>query len=155
MAIIESGGANTASLTFALRRLGVESHLTADAGRIRAASHVILPGVGAAGDAMSRLRRAGLDELIPTLRQPLLGICLGMQLLHESSDEGGTRCLGVIPGRARRLEATPGRPVPHMGWNTLEGFGASPLLAGIDEGAYAYFVHSYALGPGVATQAPK
>ncbi len=153
VAIIESGGANTASLMFALRRLGAESHLTADPERIRAASHVILPGVGAAADAMTRLGRARLDGLIPTLRQPVLGICLGMQLLHESSDEGATRCLGVIPGRAQRLEPAPGRPVPHMGWNTLEGLAASPLLAGIDEGAYAYFVHSYALGLGAATLA--
>ena len=151
--IVANGGANTASLQFALQRLGARSEVSADPARIRGATHVILPGVGAAADAMSRLRRGSLDELIPSLPQPVLGICLGMQLLHAASDEGDTTCLGVLPGRARRLEAAERRPVPHMGWNTLEGRRESPLLEGIAEGAYAYFVHSYALDPGGATLA--
>jgi glutamine amidotransferase len=153
IAIVASGGANTASLQFALQRLQVASAVTADAAEIRAASHVILPGVGAAADAMSRLRRCGLDALIPTLRQPVLGICLGMQLLYESSQEGETRCLGIIPGRAARFLPVEGRPVPHMGWNTLDIRRPCALLAGLADGDYAYFVHSYALDVSAATVA--
>lgn len=151
--IIASGGANLASLQFALERLHVPCCVSADQERIRAATHVILPGVGAAADAMQRLCRAGLDQLIPTLRQPVLGICLGMQLLYESSAEGQTRCLGLIPGRAERFPDAPGLPVPHMGWNTLDIARASPLLAGLGAGDYAYFVHSYALPVGPETVA--
>ncbi|HMK85741.1 MAG TPA: imidazole glycerol phosphate synthase subunit HisH [Steroidobacteraceae bacterium] len=143
--IVASGGANIASLQFALERLHEPSHLSSDAKRIREATHVILPGVGAAADAMARLRRHGLDEVLPDLTQPVLGICLGMQLLFQASEEGDTLCLGVIPGVAVRLEQAPGRPVPHMGWNTLSIERRSPLLEGLKEGDYAYFVHSYAL----------
>ena len=143
--IIASGGANIASLQFALERLGVAATLTADAVRIRSATHVILPGVGAAADAMQRLRAAGLDRVITALRQPVLGICLGMQLLHAASDEGSTECLGIIPGRATRFRAAPDLPVPHMGWNTLVRCRDSALLEGIEDGAHVYFVHSYAL----------
>jgi glutamine amidotransferase len=143
--IIASGGANIASLQYALQRLDTPSEVSADPERIRAASHVILPGVGAAADAMARLRRGDLHAVIPTLRQPVLGICLGMQLLFESSEEGEATCLGVIPGRASLLAAAPGLPVPHMGWNTVEALRSHPLLAGLESGHYAYFVHSYAL----------
>jgi glutamine amidotransferase len=149
--IIESGGANIASLKFALERLGAESEVTADPGRIAAAGRVILPGVGAAADAMSRLRSTGLDRLIRTLTQPVLGICLGMQLLFESSEEGPADCLGVIPGRACRFPEAPGRPVPHIGWNTFKPACSSALLAGLEADCYAYFVHSYALEAGAAT----
>jgi len=145
VAIIASGGANTASLQFALQRLGAASLVSADAAQIRAASHIILPGVGAAADAMSRLRRQGLDTVIPSLRQPVLGVCLGMQLLYEASEEGHAGCLGIIPGRAVRFAPAAGRPVPHMGWNTLAIEQPSALLEGIHQGDYAYFVHSYAL----------
>jgi glutamine amidotransferase len=143
--IVANGGANIASLQFALERLNVPSMVSGDPEIIGAASHVILPGVGAAANAMSRLRRDGLDDVIPKLRQPVLGICLGMQLLYESSDEGDTRCLGIIPGRATRFIEAQGRPVPHIGWNTVEIGRDSPLLAGIGGDEYAYFVHSYAL----------
>jgi glutamine amidotransferase len=153
IAIVANGGANIASLQFALRRLEVDSAVTADAEQIRAASHVILPGVGAAADAMYRLRESRLDTLIPTLRQPVLGICLGMQLLYEASQEGDASCLGIIPGRAARLAGGPGRPVPHMGWNTLDIDRPGPLLAGLSGGDYAYFVHSYAIEVGAATTA--
>jgi len=149
--IIESGGANIASLQYALARQGIASHVSADLERIRAASHVILPGVGAAADAMMRLRRRGLDTAIPSLRQPVLGICLGMQLLFESSEEGQASCLGVIPGRAALLATAPGLPVPHMGWNTVAPLRPHPLLAGLQGGDYAYFVHSYALALSEAT----
>ena len=151
--IVASGGANIASLQFALERLGSPSEVSADAERIRAASHVILPGVGAAADAMARLRGYRLDSLIPTLTQPVLGICLGMQLLHEASAEGETRCLGIIPGAASRFIEAPGRPVPHMGWNTLDLERGCPLLAGLTGPDYAYFVHSYALPVNEATVA--
>ena len=151
--IVANGGANIASLQFALQRLEAASAVSADAEEIRAASHVILPGVGAASDAMSRLRQSGLDSLIPTLRQPVLGICLGMQLLYEASEEGDAECLGIIPGRAARFRSSVARAAPHMGWNTLDIRRHCPLLAGIADGDYAYFVHSYALEPSAATVA--
>jgi glutamine amidotransferase len=151
--IVENGGANIASLQFALQRLEVASVVSADPVQIRAASHVILPGVGAAADAMSRLRGNRLDTVIPTLQQPVLGICLGMQLLYEASQEGDARCLGIIPGRAVRLAEAPDRPVPHMGWNTLEIRRPCALLKGLADGDYAYFVHSYALNLSAATVA--
>jgi len=151
--IVANGGANIASLQFALQRLEAASVVSADAAQIRAASHVILPGVGAAADAMSRLRGNRLDSLIPTLQQPVLGICLGMQLLYEASQEGDARCLGIIPGRAALLESSADRPVPHMGWNTLEIRRPCALLEGLADGDYAYFVHSYALGVSAATVA--
>jgi glutamine amidotransferase len=151
--IVANGGANIASLQFALERLNVPSQVSAEPERIRAASHVILPGVGAAADAMTRLRRDNLHELLPTLRQPVLGICLGMQLLFEASDEGHTACLGIIPGRAVRFAAAPGRPVPHIGWNTMDIERESALLSGLEADDYAYFVHSYALPVTSATVA--
>jgi len=142
--IIDSGGANIGSVTFALARLGVAAELSRDPARIAGASHVILPGVGAAADAMDRLRSSGLDILIPQLAQPVLGICLGMQLLFAHSEEGDSRCLGVFPRTATRLLDQPGMPVPHMGWNTLEVVRSIPLLDGID-GEHCYFVHGYAV----------
>ena len=149
--IIANGGANIASLQFALQRLGTSSAVSASARKIREASHVILPGVGAAADAMVRLRQNNLDTLIPSLEQPVLGICLGMQLLFDASDEGDTPCLGVIPGRAARFPQKTGLPVPHMGWNTLKIERPSALLADVPSDSYAYFVHSYALGLSPAT----
>jgi glutamine amidotransferase len=151
--IVANGGANIASLQFALERLNVESQVSADAETIRAATHVILPGVGAASDAMVRLRRDRLHELLPTLRQPVLGICLGMQLLFDASDEGHTQCLGIIPGRAARFAEAAGRPVPHIGWNTMDIERESALLVGLKVDDYAYFVHSYALPVSSATVA--
>ena len=153
VAIVASGGANIASLQFALERLGAASEVSADPDRIRTASHVILPGVGAAADAMARLCAVGLDVLIPTLTQPVLGICLGMQLLHQASAEGETRCLGIIPGAAARFTEAAGRPVPHMGWNTLQVECGCPLLEGLGGADYAYFVHSYAVPVNEATVA--
>jgi len=143
--IIDGGGANIASLKFALARLGCEAEWTVDAEVISHASHVILPGVGAAEDAMNRLKDAELDTLIPRLSQPVLGICLGMQLFFDASEENDTRCLGILPGCAGQLQATPDRSVPHMGWNQIQRTRESPLLDGIPDGSYFYFVHSYAL----------
>ena len=144
--IIDGGGANIASLQFALQRLGAESELTADPDKILAAERVILPGVGAAADAMQKLGDAGLADVIPKLTQPLLGICLGMQLLFESSEEDDATCLGIIEGRAKLFAATDDRPVPHMGWNRIEKLRNSRLLDGIPDGAHFYFVHSFAVG---------
>jgi glutamine amidotransferase len=143
LAIIDSGGANIASLQLAVERLGVPADLTTDPARLRDASHVILPGVGAAADCMSRLRNAGLIDVVRELRQPLLGICVGMQLLFESSEEGDVACLGLLPGRVRRFANRAGMPVPHMGWNQLEFQNEHALLDGISSGDYVYFVHSY------------
>jgi glutamine amidotransferase len=143
VAIIDSGGANIASLRFALERLGASSTLTVDADELRAAPRVILPGVGAAADAMLRLESLRLVEVIRDLQQPVLGICLGMQLLFEASDEGNTQCLGLVPGRVERFPDRDGFPVPHMGWNQLDFSADSALLTGIGRGEYVYFVHSY------------
>lgn len=145
VAIIASGGANIASLTFALDRLGARCVLTTDTDVIAAASHVILPGVGAAADAMRRLHERGLCNRIRGLKQPVLGICLGMQLLAESSEEDHTECLGVIPGAACKLQGTPVTPVPNTGWCRVRQVKAHPLLDGIADDSYFYFVHSYAL----------
>jgi glutamine amidotransferase len=144
LAIIDSGGANIASLSYAIERLGIDSQVTTDAATLRAATHVILPGVGAAADCMERLRSAGLIETIRALRQPLLGVCVGMQLLFESSEEGNVACLGLLPGRVHRFADREGLPVPHMGWNQLSIRERDPLLAGVPEKEYVYFVHSYA-----------
>jgi glutamine amidotransferase len=143
LAIIDSGGANIASLRYAIDRLGIESRITTDARTLRDATHVILPGVGAAADCMDRLRRANLLDTIRGLRQPLLGVCVGMQLLFESSEEGDVACLGLLPGRVQRFAGRDGLPVPHMGWNQLEFAQPSPLLDDIASGDYVYFVHSY------------
>jgi len=153
VAIINNGGANIASLQFALDRLGAASHLTTDPVELRSARRVILPGVGAAGDAMARLRALGLADVVPTLTQPVLGICLGMQLLFESSAEGDTQCLGLIPARVERFPDRVGLPVPHMGWNQVRKVQDSKLLCGLDDSAYVYFVHSYAAPAGAWTVA--
>ncbi|MDP1696220.1 MAG: imidazole glycerol phosphate synthase subunit HisH [Xanthomonadaceae bacterium] len=144
VAVVDSGGANIASVCFALQRLGVEAELTGDAAVIRSAERVILPGVGAAAPAMARLRELNLVQTLREIAAPLLGICLGMQLLFDVSDEGDTPCLGLLPGRVGLLPDAPGVRVPHMGWNTLEPVRDVSLLDGIGNGAQAYFVHSYA-----------
>lgn len=153
VAIIDSGGANIASLVFALERLGVRSILTSDSQIIRNASHVILPGVGAAASCMERLRMTQLDAVIPELDQPVLGICLGMQLLAKSSAEGNALCLGVLPVVAHKMAGTAQNPVPHMGWSPIRFSDTHPLLQGIGAGTYFYFVHSYMLPPGDFTVA--
>lgn len=149
--LVDAGGANLGSVRYALERLGVEVRVSADADEIAAAERVILPGVGAAGPAMARLHALGLVEVIRHLRQPLLGICLGMQLLYEASDEGDVECLGLIPGRVAKLVPTPAARMPHMGWNRLRIERRDPLLEGLDDRAQAYFVHGYAAPPSDAT----
>jgi len=146
IAIIDSGGANIASVTFALERCGATGTLTTDPELIASADKVILPGVGAAPVAMAQLQKSGLVDCIRGLTQPVLGICLGMQLLFERSEEGNTALLGLIPGKVGAFQPAPGLSIPHMGWNRLlptADAAANPLLKGIDDGAHVYFVHSY------------
>jgi imidazole glycerol-phosphate synthase subunit HisH len=143
--IADTGGANFASLRFAFERLGARVRITADGPTIASAERLILPGVGAAAHAMKHLREAGLINVLRTLTQPVLGICLGMQLLFERSDEGRTECLKLLPGTVRALQPEAGHPVPHMGWNELKNLQPDPLLHGVSSGDYAYFLHSYAV----------
>ncbi|AIQ38751.1 imidazole glycerol phosphate synthase subunit HisH [Paenibacillus sp. FSL R7-0297] len=147
VAIVDYGMGNLHSVSKAVERLGYTSLVTADAGEILAADSVILPGVGAFGDAMEHLRASGMDVVVKAAAeagQPLLGICLGMQLLFSSSEEHGEhKGLDLLPGSVVRFAPRDGYKVPHMGWNKL-GFlqPASPLLTGLEEG-HVYFVHSY------------
>ena len=131
LAIVDSGGANIASVRFALERLGVASELTADPTVIRSAERVILPGVGSAAEGMKRLQAKGLVDCVRSLTQPVLGVCLGMQLLFEKSGEGDTPTLGIIPGEVALLPDSPGITVPHMGWNTLTTGREVDLLDGL------------------------
>lgn len=152
VALVDSGGTNIASVSHALERLGATARLTSDPGDILAADRVILPGVGAAAEGMRRLREAGLVEVLHRVEAPLLGVCLGMQLLFDrSAEDGGVDCLGMIPGEVIAIPPAPGVRVPHMGWNALSDLADDPLLAGIGAGERAYFVHSYAAPVGPAT----
>lgn len=145
VAVIDAGGANLGSVRHALERLGVEPIVVGDADGLAGADRVVLPGVGAAEPAMARLRERGFDQALRTCNVPVLGICLGMQLLYESSEEGSVDCLGLLPGKVRRMQAAPGARLPHMGWNTLQPLVAdSPLLEGIGASDAVYFVHGYA-----------
>lgn len=150
LAIVNLGCGNIGSVRLAFSRFGLEPVVTADAAEIAGADKVILPGVGAAGFAMQRIDQLGLRSTLTSLRQPGLGICLGMQLLFEASDEENTACLGLIPGRVRKLEPAERRPVPHMGWTQLQVL--SPNL-GVRDGDYVYFAHSFACDPGPAVAA--
>ncbi len=142
--IVDTGCANLASVKFALDRLGVDSKITQDADEIYGAPRVLIPGVGAAGYAMDRLRERELIPVLQNLTQPVMGICLGMQMLFDSSTENdGASCLGLVPGQVQKLD-TGSLPSPHMGWNTLENLTDDPLLTGIKAGDYVYFVHSFA-----------
>lgn len=152
LAVVDSGGANISSVMHALQRLGVEAEFTSDASTIRKADRVLLPGVGAAGQAMEVLQSHGLVEVIRQLQQPVLGICLGMQLLFESSAEDNARLLGLIPARLERLPESPGLRVPHMGWNSVRSTRADPFSDPLD-GQWFYFVHSYAAPVGTWTLA--
>ena len=143
VAIIDSGGANIGSVENALRRLGVNSLFTADPEAITRADRVILPGVGAAASAMAHLQQHRLVDCIRGLQQPVLGICLGMQLLFESSTEGDVECLGILPGRMERLPESAGIRIPHMGWNATRQRRDDPLLRGLPDQPWFYFVHSY------------
>jgi len=142
VAIINYNAGNVRSVLFAMERLQIDAALTDDPERIKKADRVIFPGVGEASTTMQYLRDQHLDDLIRDLRQPVLGICLGMQLLCSHSEENNTACLGIIPLQVKRFHARAGEKVPHMGWNALHGL-QSPLFTGIEEQEFAYFVHSY------------
>lgn len=140
VAIIDYGAGNIKSLQFALERLGVTGHLTADPEQIKNADKVIFPGQGAAQSAMVKLKSHGLDVIIPQLKQPVLGICLGMQLLCDYTEEGGVNGLGIIQGKVRRFSDQV--KVPQMGWNTISET-QTTLFQGIKDHEFMYLVHSY------------
>ena len=145
LAILDLGYGNIASIALSFERRGFDPVRTADPDTLRSARRVVVPGVGAAGFAMARIDALGLRDVIPALTQPVLGICLGMQLLFEHSEEDDVAMLGMIPGRVRRIAAAPGRPVPHMGWSRLT---LRAPVAGLADGDYTYFAHSYACDHG-------
>ena len=150
LVIVDLGCGNIGSVRLACGRLGLEPVVSADSEEIANADKLIMPGVGAAGYAMGRIDALGLQDTLMSFARPALGICLGMQLLFEASDEENSACLGIIPGRVRALESAPGRPVPHMGWSRIEV--CSPDL-GLASGDYLYFAHSYACDDGPAAVA--
>lgn len=149
LTIVDYGAGNLRSVYMAFRRLGVEALITSEAALVRRASALVLPGVGAFGDSVAKLRALSLEEpLVAAIRDgvPFLGICVGLQLLFEVSEElGEHRGLGVLAGRVRRFP--PGLRVPHMGWNQLHQARPIPLWHGIPDGSYVYFVHSYYADP--------
>jgi len=152
VAIIDYNAGNTQSVIFALQRLGVEPVLTRDEETLRQADKVIFPGVGEASSTMAFLRELGLHEIIPSLTQPVLGVCLGMQLMCEYSDEGETHGLGIFPHRVLKFEAEPTQKVPHMGWDNIIKLTGSLFTPDMENG-YAYFVHSYYVPLGSDTAA--
>ena len=146
LAIIDTSTANIASVRYALERLGAAYHLARTPDEAAGAARLILPGVGAAGPAMARLTESGWADALrdPAETRPLLGVCLGMQLLFDWSDESDCALLGLIPGRVQRLDPGNAGPWPHMGWNRIGNFvPGEPLLAGIAEGERVYFVHGF------------
>jgi glutamine amidotransferase len=150
LAIVDVGCGNIGSVGIAFERFGLSPRITSNPAEIAAADKVILPGVGAAGYAMEQIRARGLVGPLRAVTRPVLGICLGMQLLFERSDEEDTQCLGIVPGQVRRLTPAPGSPVPHMGWSRLAV--ADPAI-GLADGDYVYFAHSFACDPGAETVA--
>lgn len=150
LVIVDLGCGNIGSVRLAFGRFGLNPTVSANRDEIESADKVILPGVGAAGFAMERIEALGLRQTLTGLRQPALGICLGMQLLFEASDEEGTSCLGLIPGRVRALDPAPGQPVPHMGWTKVQVRDAD---VGLENGDYLYFAHSFACDDGPAAVA--
>ncbi len=145
VAVVRYNAGNIRSVINALHRIGVEPMVTDDAAELAAADRVIFPGQGEAANTMAYLRASGLAEVIPSLMQPVLGICIGQQLLCAHSEEGDTPCLGVFDSPVRRFPAAceAGRvKIPQIGWNTIENL-QSPLFAGLKEGDFVYFVHSF------------
>lgn len=142
IAIVDYKMGNMRSVENALRRLGADFVVTADADVIRRADKVLLPGVGNAAEAMDNLRAADLVDVIRSLRQPVLGICVGMQVMCRHSEEGDVDCLGIFDARVKRFTASPEVKVPHMGWNRIGNL-ETKLFKDLDGGSYVYFVHSY------------
>jgi glutamine amidotransferase len=150
--LIGYGSGNVASVRFALERLGARVRISADPSDLDEAERVILPGVGAAGYAMQRLNALGLVEALRRFERPLLGVCLGQQLLFETSaEDGDTPLLGLTPGRVEAIAPAASRPSPHMGWSRLSLRRPDPLLEGIKDGDWAYFVHGFVCPDGPAT----
>lgn len=152
VAIIDTGCANITSVRCAFERICDTVIVTRDTTQIKTASHVVLPGVGTAGAAMEKLSKFELIELIQSLNQPVLGICLGMQLLTQASAERNVDCLGIIDTNVTAMSNTENLPLPHMGWNQLTDV-KSPLFNGIENGSYVYFVHSFSVPIGHYTLA--
>ena len=144
--IVDSGGANLASIQFALDRIGSQSFVSSKVDQLIKADKLLLPGVGAAKKAMQTLHLHGLVEFLQTSQQPILGICLGMQLLFEDSEEGQVKCLGLLPGKVRSIPTKPGYSIPHMGWNQLNIIKSDCITKNIPQNSYVYFVHSYYAG---------
>jgi len=142
IAVVDYRGGNVQSVLFALERLGARPMLTANPEMLRRADKVLFPGEGEASSAMQALRESGLDLVLPTLTQPFLGICLGMQLLGQYSDENDTPLLGLLPFHVQRFVPNSEYKVPHMGWNNLQAL-RGPLFQGLTEADHVYFVHSY------------
>jgi len=142
IAIVKYNAGNTRSVLCALKRLGYEATVTEDHDELRNADRVIFPGVGEASTAMAYLRERGLDTFLPTLQQPFLGICLGMQLMCSFSEEHDTPCLGIFPETVKKFIAPNGEKIPHMGWNTLDA-GYDLLFNRLFDPIWCYFVHSY------------
>ena len=152
--LIGYGSGNVASVRFALERLGARVRITDDPADVDEAERIILPGVGAAGYAMQRLKALDLIEPLRRFQRPLLGVCLGQQLLFDASAEDGEAdLLGLIPGRVEAILPAPSRPSPHMGWSRLTTRRDDPLLDGVKDGDWAYFVHGYVCPDGPATLA--
>ena len=150
IAILDLGYGNVESIRLGFARLGVEPVLVKDAASVASAERLVLPGVGAAGYAMERLRALGLVDALRTRTKPLLGICLGMQLFFDASDEADTDCLALAPGRVRAMPSAPGRPVPNMGWTRIED---AISEIGLADGDHVYFAHSFACDDTPATAA--
>jgi glutamine amidotransferase len=155
IAVVDTGGANLASILHALARLGAKAEVTSDAAVVSRAQRVILPGVGSAPVAAQRLGKGGLGRAVKDTKVPVLGVCLGLQMLFDASEEGPGAGLGVLPGIVSRMRPAAGLPVPHMGWNQVRRVSGttSPLLDGVDDGAHFYFVHSFQAPAGSWTAA--
>ena len=153
--IVNTGCANISSVKFAVERLGVQVTVSDDTNIIQKADKVFLPGVGSANAAMASIQKKQLSQCIQGLSQPVLGICLGMQLMVERSEESlteSTTCLGLIPGQVKRMQVDDLR-LPHMGWNTVTAVDDAPLFKGIAQQSYFYFVHSFAVAVSEFTMA--
>lgn len=143
--IVDSGGANLTSITSSIAHLGRQVIVSNAMQDIERASHIILPGVGSAETVMNRLNTLGLVNVLKATTKPVLGICVGMQVLFESSEEGATSCLGLLKGTVKKLPLIANLCLPHMGWNTIKICASSVLMQDIPQDAYVYYVHNFAV----------